>query len=84
VSSDNFLFARNSVTCRQPGSDYAINVMCLPAWLQAKFGLSNLSFVGNTMRNCGTNVSAVFDASPGQCTQELSGLVVARNKLVTD
>ena len=82
VSSDGFVFSRNNVTCRQPGSDYAINVMCLPAWLQAKFGLTNLSFVNNTMKNCGLNTSAVFDTSPGQCTKEVSGLVVAGNKLL--
>ena len=79
VSSDGFRFERNSVHCRSPDPGFAVNVMCLPDWLQAKFSLRNISFVSNSMRGCGTVPSAVFSASPGDCTAAVDGLIIANN-----
>ena len=79
VSSDGFRFEDNRVQCRSPESGFAVNVMCLPDWLQAKFSLRNISFVSNEMRGCGAVPSAVFDANPGDCTAAVDGFVVANN-----
>ena len=82
ISADDFLFEGNDVTCREPGSLYAVNVNCMPSWLQAKFGIANITMRNNTMRNCGANTSAVFDASPRGCTPRVDGLVVTGNRIL--
>eukprot|EP00040_Diaphanoeca_grandis_P014747 m.74915 g.74915 ORF g.74915 m.74915 type:complete len:595 (+) comp24716_c0_seq1:218-2002(+) len=82
VSSDDFVFIDNVVHCREPSGDYAIDIVCLPDWLQAKFGLQNISFTQNTMHNCGTTTVDVFNVAPGGCTPKVLGLVVKDNQLL--